>query len=172
MIRPARPPFDVAVVLGAAVAADGGPSPALARRTRHGAALVLAGVAENLLLSGGVVRRGPAEAEVMHALAIAVGVPEARILVEPRSVNTLQNAENSLTLIRRRGWQRVMVVTDAYHLPRALYTFRRLGLEAAGAAAPGDVSPATGWPSWLREVAAFPGHLWRTERAAFNRRGD
>lgn len=103
-------------------------------------------------------------------LAVAAGVPPACIVIETASVNTVENAANSLAVIRRHGWERVVVVSDAYHLPRALYTFRRLGLKAAGAAAP-CVASARQWPAWLREVAAFPRHLLRTERAAFSRRG-
>lgn len=171
MTRPACAPFDVAVVLGAALDAEGGPSPALARRTRHGAALVIEGMAGHLLLSGGVVRPGRSEAEVMQMLAVGAGVSPARIVTETASVNTLENAGNRLAVIRRYGWERVVVVTDAYHLPRALYTFRRLGLKAAGAAVPCGPSALRQWPAWLREIAAFPRHVLRTERAAFSRRG-
>ena len=56
----------------------------------------------------------------------------------------------------------MVVVTDGYHLPRALYTFRRLGMPVQGAAA------ATPKPLLLgtrcREMAAFAVYLWRVGR--------
>ncbi|MBW7849735.1 MAG: YdcF family protein [Rhodospirillales bacterium] len=165
----ACPPADAAIVLGAAVAADGSPTAALTRRARHGAAVTLAGKARFLLLSGGGLRDRPSEASVMRRLALSEGVEENKILLEEQSRNTLENVTNSLEILAAQGWRRVLVVSDLYHLPRALYTFRRFGVSALGEW-PREGGPvAHGLRPWLREAAAVPLHLARTEWAIIRR---
>ncbi|HVI51946.1 MAG TPA: YdcF family protein [Candidatus Sulfotelmatobacter sp.] len=157
--------FDVLVVLGAKVEPDGSPSKALLRRIAHAAALYHAGAAPFLLLSGGQPRGAIAEAEIMRQAALALDVAEGALRVEPLSRNTLENAMFCKPIIQRHGWRKLLVVTDGYHLPRALYTFRRLGLTAKGSAAP----PPRLSPGLLaahgREAAALLVYIWRIERA-------
>jgi uncharacterized SAM-binding protein YcdF (DUF218 family) len=158
-------PYDVGVVLGAAVRPNGLASAALLRRAEHGALLYRSGRVARLLMSGGVVRRPPAEAALMRRVALAAGVPEAAVLTEERSRNTLENAAYSREIIRAAGWRRTLVITDGYHLPRALYVFRRLGLPVDGEAAPGPLSGGEMARAWLREAIAFPAYLWLVEWA-------
>jgi uncharacterized SAM-binding protein YcdF (DUF218 family) len=127
---------EAVVVLGAALVAPGVPGPALRRRLEHGLAVFTEREAAHLLVSGGVVGPPPAEAQVMRELALARGVAAERIIVEDMARNTFENAVYCGRIIRERGWRRVIVVTDAFHLPRALYVFRRLGLEVAGEGVP------------------------------------
>lgn len=157
-------PHDVAVVLGAPGEPDGRISPVLSRRVGHAVALYRAGVVGHLLLSGGAVRHAPAEAVLMREAAFAAGVPRAAVLTEERSRNTLENAGFCREIIVKRGWRRILIVTDGYHLPRALYTFRRLGMAASGAAAPLPPVDAGLLAAHAREVAAFLCYLWRVER--------
>ena len=82
------PSYDAAIVLGASVGPDGRPSPALLRRVARGVALYHAGQAGRLLMSGGVGRHPPAEADVMRDLAVQAGVPAACVLTELRSRTT------------------------------------------------------------------------------------
>ncbi len=149
-------PYDVIVVLGAALLPDGRPSRALERRVDHAVALFRAGHAEHLLVSGGLSGPPPTEAAVMRARALEDGVPDDRICVEDRAVNTFENALFSGVIMERRGWSRPLVVTDAYHLPRALYVFRRLGIDAAGSGVPRMADePLHLWiGAWLREGVA------------------
>ena len=70
----------------------------------------------------------------MRRLALASGLPEAALLLEPRSRNTWENAEESARLLRRRGLRRVVLVSDRAHLPRAALLFRLAGLDIAGLA--------------------------------------
>jgi uncharacterized SAM-binding protein YcdF (DUF218 family) len=155
------PPHDVAVVLGAAVKPGGLASESLTRRVAHGVGLYHAGRVSHLLMSGGVVRHPPAEAHLMRDLALAAGVPGAAIAIETCSRDTLENAAFSRAILDRNGWRRVLVVTDGYHLPRALYTFRRLGIEAEGEPAP---APRLLLGTRCREAVAFLTYLWRVER--------
>lgn len=156
--------YDAAVVLGASVLADGSASPALERRLAHGVALLQAGRVANLLLSGGSVSHERAEARVMRDLALAAGVAEARLVTEEQSRNTLDNARYSAPLLAERDWRRVLLVTDLWHMPRALYTFRRFGIAADGSAAPRRGALAAHIAAALREGVALPVYVWRLER--------
>jgi uncharacterized SAM-binding protein YcdF (DUF218 family) len=129
-------PVDAVVVLGAAMAAPGVPGPALVRRLEHAVGVYVYRNAGFLLVSGGLVGPPPAEAHVMRDLAVARGIATARILVEDQARNTFENAVYSGRIIRARGWSNVVVVTDGFHLRRALFVFRRLGLRVTGDAVP------------------------------------
>lgn len=94
--------------------------------------LVREGRARHLLVSGGNVRAvGPPEATFLAAQLERWGLPADRIVVEPRSRNTRENAVESARIVRERGWTSLVLVTSAAHMPRALGCFRALGLEPA-----------------------------------------
>lgn len=151
--------YDVAIVLGALLRPDGVPSPALRRRVGHAVALHHADLAPRLLMSGGGT---PPEAEAMATLAADAGVPRDRLLLEPRSRNTVENALFSLRLLD--PGLRLVVVSDAWHLPRALHVFRRLGADAHGSAPPRRPG-LDHWRRLAREAAVFPMTLWRLHGA-------
>lgn len=68
----------------------------------------------------------------MRDLARLAGTPEDRILIETQASTTFQNARRSADIMRRHGWTRAVVVTDAMHIPRALLAFRGVGIRATG----------------------------------------
>ena len=123
---------DVVIVLGASTSPAGGPTPTLRRRVDKGVRTLEETGAEALLLTGGPAGRRPAEAEVMRDLARLAGVPEDRILIETEASTTFENARRSADIMRRHGWTRAVVVTDAMHIPRALLAFRGVGVRATG----------------------------------------
>ena len=148
---------DAIVVLGCRLPADGRPGGAMQRRVAAGVALLAAGAAPRLLLSGG--GSGPlSEAEVMRALALALGAPASALLLEDRSRNTIENALCSAALLRQSGLARVIVVTDRYHALRARLLFRGAGLEVVRVASP-PPRLRRDWPMWLREALALPRSL-------------
>ncbi len=148
---------DVIVILGA------GRGPALRRRVAHGARLFHAGRAEHLIVTGGGLDTPPTEAEVMRALALEHGVPAERIIVEDKATRTLENAVHTACIMADRGWVRALVVSDPFHLPRALFLFRRFGVTASGA----TVRERCGEPRWrwygsyVREAGAFAATVLR-----------
>ena len=160
------------VVLGAAVRRDGTPSPALARRIALAARLHREGVALTVIASGGLGRHPPAEAQAIRDGLLAAGVPHAAVIEEDRARSTYENARNSIAIMRARGLRRAVVVTDAFHLPRALMTFRRLGMPAVGRGARFTAgTPAwTRALAWAREVLALPVYLVRLALSAPPRR--
>jgi uncharacterized SAM-binding protein YcdF (DUF218 family) len=117
----------VIVVLGAKVLPDGRPSGAMERRMQVALSLYRAGVAPLLLLSGGGGHAVP-EADVMRGLAVAAGVPESALLIEPLSRNTQENATHTAALLGGRGSTAVVLVTDRYHALRARVLFTLAGL--------------------------------------------
>ncbi len=157
----------IAVILGARVKPDGSASPSLARRVAHGIELYRQGRVSKLLFSGGLVRHAPAEALVMRELARDADLPDEALLVEQRSRNTLENAFFCRVLLSDLPGgadQPILLVSDGYHLPRALYTFRRLGMNPQGSA-PTAPMTLTRAAAMLREAAALGLYLWRVERA-------
>jgi uncharacterized SAM-binding protein YcdF (DUF218 family) len=121
---------DVAIVLGAAVRGEQ-PSPVFRERIDHGIDLFRSGQVKWLFLTGGRPRHiARPESEVAKTYAIAHGVPEDRILVETQSHNTYQNLYYAQEVLRARGLERLLVVSDPYHLRRALLMAHDLGLQA------------------------------------------
>lgn len=109
-----------------------------------------------LVLSGGACRQGaPAEAALMAALA-GDRAPELEVLQEDKSTNTWENAAYSAELLRHRGIDRVVLVTDRPHLTRATLCFQRHGLgvePVASTRLPSPVwMPSTGALTMLPEL--------------------
>ncbi|MDD9878411.1 MAG: YdcF family protein [Magnetovibrio sp.] len=136
-------PYDVIIVLGAAQAADGSPGPAIMRRVAHAAKLFHADQAPAVLMSGGPTRFETPESHDMAFCGVLSGVPEDAIHQEARSTRTLENAVYSQTIMAAEGWRRALLVTDAFHMPRALATFRAFGMDVDGAPAPISLSART-----------------------------
>ncbi len=80
----------------------------------------------------------------MQRLAVAHGISRASIVLEDQATSTFESAWRCRDMLWQRGWSRVLIVTDRYHLTRALLAFRSAGIRAVGSAVPGK--PA--WRLW------------------------
>ena len=81
-----------------------------------------------VLLSGGTgAEGGTAEAKFAARLLENLGVARSRITLEDRSRNTLENAVFSKMIIQPKSADRWLLVTSAYHMPRAIGVFRKVG---------------------------------------------
>lgn len=125
--------FDAVVVLAGGVFQKGSLRPAdepfedSRHRTACGAELWLKGLAPKLLLTGGdatVLRTGPAESREMKRWALRLGVPESVIELEEKSRTTHENAVQTKAIL---GPSHILLVTAAYHLPRAVGLFEKQG---------------------------------------------
>jgi uncharacterized SAM-binding protein YcdF (DUF218 family) len=121
---------DVIVVLGARVWPSGRPSDALARRTLHAVKLYQEGLAAAIICSGGLGTHPPTEAQAAARLAMDQGVPSEAIVLEDKGHSTEESAFFVSEIMHARGWQRAIVVSDAYHLWRANLLFGQAGVEA------------------------------------------
>jgi uncharacterized SAM-binding protein YcdF (DUF218 family) len=85
-----------------------------------------------IVVSGGIDNSHPdlpPIAQVMRDYLVHEGVRPEQVLVEPRAEDTHENAVESCRLLRQRGVEHVVVVTDACHMPRAVGCFRHEGME-------------------------------------------
>ncbi len=120
---------DAALVLGARVWEDGRPSRFLRERVEVGAALYHSGLVPTLLLSGaGVNREGLDETDAMKRTALALDVPEEALELDPEGYDTRLSARNAVA----RGYASVIVCSQEFHLPRAVWLAERAGLDAQG----------------------------------------
>ena len=155
--------FDVIIVLGAAQSSDGAAGPAMARRVRHGVKCHAQSKAPVVLMTGGRTTSETPECETMAELAQSEGLPSEVIYQEPFSTRTLENAIECKKIMIKKGWQTALLVTDDFHMPRSLYTFRSLGIDVAGNAVPFSPTPYT-LLAIMRETVArlfYPGTIKR-----------
>lgn len=130
--------YDAVVVLGGMIdgpatrASGEGALDAHAERVLRAFELVRAGRARAVLLSGGLLDPQPGdvpEADLLAARLARWGIPPAQLVAEAASRNTRENAIESARVAAGRGWRRLLVVTSALHMPRAMGCFRAVGLE-------------------------------------------
>lgn len=83
-----------------------------------------------ILLSGGQVFKDTgSESEIGRRVLVSLGVPADQIYVEAESLTTGQNARNTAEILRREGFTHPILVTSAFHLPRAVLNFEKQGIE-------------------------------------------
>ncbi len=132
------PAADAIVLLG------GGTEPAAYPRTRveingagdrvlYAASLYKAGKAPQILLSGGDIAwlnaGASTPAEEMASLLTEIGVPESALLLENESQNTYENAVKAAEMLGEAEKKRILLVTSAIHMPRAVGLFEKQGFE-------------------------------------------
>ncbi len=123
---------DAIVVLGASVYADGAPSDMLKDRLDVAVDLYRAGAADTIIVSGDGRDSHYDEPDAMAAYCVAQGVPADAIVADLGGYNTYASMWRAQ---RVYGEGDIIVVTQAYHLYRALATAQGLGMQARGVAA-------------------------------------
>ncbi|CAA9288190.1 MAG: hypothetical protein AVDCRST_MAG48-307 [uncultured Friedmanniella sp.] len=140
------PTAPVALVLGAQVYPSGVPSSFLAGRLDVARRLLEAGRVQVLLLSGDGAAPEYDELAAMQRYLRASGVPEDRLVLDRFGLDTYDSCVRAARVF---GVARLLVVTQSYHLPRAVGTARALGLDAEGV---GDLSVRRFRPAYVRGV--------------------
>ncbi|WP_243858988.1 ElyC/SanA/YdcF family protein [Actinomyces sp. ZJ308] len=142
----------VAIVLGAAVHADGQPSPWLAYRLDVAADLYTSGRVEAILVSGDNRRVGYDEPTVMRGYLTSKGIPGEAIALDYAGFDTYD------TCVRARrifGIERALLVTQDFHEPRAVAICRAVGVNVEGVGDSRARRDRISWAvSWTRERLA------------------
>lgn len=124
------------MVLGASVHPDGTPSPMLEDRLEAGVELYNRGVAPKLLLTGDNGQMEYNEVQAMKNYAVNAGVPEEDIFLDHAGFSTYDSVYRASYVF---GVESMVVVTQEYHLYRALHGCKKMGIEAVGVASNQEV---------------------------------
>ncbi len=142
------------LVLGCYVHEDGDPSAMLSDRLQQGVALYDAGAASKLLMSGDHGQTSYDEVNTMKQYAIDAGVPSEDIFMDHAGFSTYESVYRARDIFEAK---KIIIVTQKYHLHRALHIANALGLEAYGVAS---------------DPRAYAGQLFREVREILARNKD
>lgn len=124
--------YDYIVVLGCGVYADGTPSNMLYDRVKTAVELYRAGISDKILMSGDNQSEAYNEIAAMKGLAEELGVPSEAIETDAYGLSTY----DSIARFSKNGSEkRIVIVTQRYHLYRALFLAEKFGMEAVGVSA-------------------------------------
>lgn len=123
---------DCILVLGCGVREDGTPSHMLEDRLKQGVALYNLGASPKLLMSGDHGRVDYNEVGTMKQYAVSAGIPSEDVFMDHAGFSTYESLYRAKEVF---GAEKVIVVSQEYHLYRALYIAERMGLDACGVSA-------------------------------------
>jgi len=148
----------VALVLGAGLNRDGSPGVVLQDRVKTASELYFAGKIEKILMSGDNSTEYYNEPGAMAEFALALGIPEEDIILDYAGRRTYDSCYRAKEIF---GIDHLIVVTQAFHLPRALFLCNAFEIDADGVPADDAYyrrSSYTFW--WVREVLASVKAYW------------
>jgi SanA protein len=149
----------IAIVLGAGLRRDGRPTTVLADRVRTAVALYQSGKVGKILLSGSV-SAGKDEPQAMRSLALELGVPDEDLLVDREGIRTFETCLRAAEIF---GIDQALIVTQLFHLPRAMALCEAHHVDAIGVRA--DLRPYRSSFLWnLREIPASLRAFWDVYR--------
>lgn len=153
------PAKSVAIVFGAEVRPNGQLSPMLAARVRQGAEAYHAGRVRKLLMTGDNSRTDYDEVTAMQRYAIELGVPEDVIHLDYAGFSTYESCYRARDIF---GVRDAIVITQGFHLPRAVYTCAHFGIDTVGLETDdqGNYSARTMRRHRVREILATAKALW------------
>lgn len=152
------PPKRAAIVYGAGLMRDGSPTPVLRDRVATAADLYFSGKVEKLLMSGDNRFENYNEPGAMRSYALRLGVPDEDIVLDYAGHRTYDTCFRASTIF---GLEEAVLVTQRFHLPRAIYTCRQLGIDAVGVEADRRVYSQGPYLYWnIREMGATLNALW------------
>ena len=123
--------IDCIIILGAGIWGDK-PSPMLEDRLLEGINLYQNGVSDKILMSGDHGRDEYDEVNIMKKYAIEKGISSENIFMDHAGFSTYESIYRAKEIFQAK---KVVIVTQKYHLYRALYIAKRLGLDAYGVGA-------------------------------------
>lgn len=79
-----------------------------------------------IIISGGkVFKSSGTESKIAENILLSIGIPKSAIITDDRSINTTENAKYTSELLERYGFKKPILVTSAFHMPRALLQFKK-----------------------------------------------
>ena len=144
---------DCILVLGAGVLPDGSPSFMLADRLNTGIELYKSGKAPKIIMSGDHGRAVYDEVNTMKSYAVDSGIPSDDCFMDHAGFSTYESIYRARDVFKA---EKMIIVTQSYHLYRAVFIAQKLGLEAYGVSA---------------DTVQYPGHVYRNirEMAAYGK---
>ena len=136
---------DCILVLGCLVKDEGKPSDMLHDRLRRGVALYELGAAPKLLMSGDHGREDYDEVDAMKQFAVDKGIASRDVFMDHAGFSTYESIYRARDVFQAK---KIIIVTQEYHLYRALYIAKALGLEAYGVSSDYNVY----WGQTARDV--------------------
>jgi SanA protein len=127
--KESAPAEGIAIVFGAGLRRDGTPTAILRDRVETAASLYFSGKVEKLLMSGDSQSEGYNEPEAMRQFAFSLGVPNEAIFLDYAGSRTYDTCYRAKAVF---GVKSALLVTQKFHLPRALFLCNALGLDALG----------------------------------------
>jgi len=146
---------EVALVLGSKVEREGTPSARLRARLDKALELYRAGCFPLVIASGGVGKEGFDEAVVMRDYLVAGGIPVERVILDSGGNTTFLSARHTAEIMQQRKLQKVLVVSQYFHLPRSRLALRRFGVETVFTGHPDFFE----WRDWYSAPREFLGYL-------------
>lgn len=137
--------IDCIVILGCQVKSDGKPSDMLADRLKRGIDLYKKGIAPKIIMSGDHGQTEYDEVNTMKNTAVDAGIPSGDVFMDHAGFSTYESLYRAKEIF---GADKLVVVTQKYHLYRALYIAKELGIEAYGV----DSDYHTYWGQSQREI--------------------
>lgn len=150
-----RAQYDAGVILGAAVWSGDKPSPVFRERIKRGSELLKEGVVEFLVLTGGNAPNELTEAEVGKRELLKLGVDATRIALEEETSSTVEQILFIRDELSKQKWESFVIITDQFHLKRALEICAFNEIEAVGIASRSPLGPTNLAIYHLRESAAL-----------------
>jgi vancomycin permeability regulator SanA len=141
---------DCIMILGAMVYADGTPCHMLEDRLQQGIDLYIAGASNRLLMTGDHGQEDYDEVNAMKQYAIDAGIESDNIFMDHAGFSTYDSMYRAKKVF---GVKKMIIVTQRYHMARALYIANKLGIDAYGVCAE-DITYSGQTLRDIREVAA------------------
>ena len=146
------PESKVGIVFGAGLLRDGSPTAVLRDRVKTGVNLYKNGTVTKLLMSGDNRFENYNEPAAMRDYALALGVPDEDIVMDFAGRRTYDTCYRAKYIF---GLDEAVLITQKYHLPRAIYTCNKLGVQSFGVAADQSVYRKRAYLYWqFRELFA------------------
>jgi SanA protein len=152
------PTSKVAIVFGAGLKRDGSPTAVLQDRVSTASKLYFNGNVQKILMSGDNRFLDYNEPGAMLEYAIKLGVPEKDIVMDYAGIRTYDTCYRAIHIF---GVKDALLITQQFHLPRALYLCRMIGMQTNGVVADLHNYSRGAYSFWqIRESVASAGAIW------------